>query len=784
MNQLWFSNPAIKWEDALPIGNGRLGAMIFGGIDKERLQLNDITLWSGKPQSDIDREDAYIYLPLVRQLINEKQYAKAQNLINEHFTNKGGGFDAAYSSSYQTLGDLTVERRILGEITSYIRFLDIDNAVAGVKFTCNDIIYTTEYFSSATDDVIICRFTASKQGTINLRFSLSRENAEEVYILGSDTVLMKGRASCKVDDMIYETEAKAVAEGGIITASGTYVSVSDADSLTIYIAAGTDYISDPSKGYKTCDPHSKICKTVELAITKSFNNARLSHITEYKSFYERLSLEIDGLSNCDLPTDLRLIRYNQGEEDIGLVILFYQFGRYLLISSSRPSNPLPANLQGLWADGLDTPWHGDYHTNINVQMNYWPAGQTNLSDCNIPLVNLIKTLVKPGRKTAKAYYDAEGWTVYTITNVWGWTSPGWESAWAQFPCAGAWMCQHLFEHYAYTQDIEYLNDIYPVLKENCIFNMSILVEDDDSTLITNPSTSPENNFKDNDGNQGWVCKGNSVDRQIIFDNFDRMINVCEILDKDRGFKEKLIELKDRIKKPQIGKAGQLLEWYGDWDLNAPEPQHRHVSHMFALHPGTQITPENTPELAQACKKSLEMRGDSGTGWSKAWKINFWARLHDGNHAYKLLREQLNYVNNTDYNYTNGGGVYSNLFDAHPPFQIDGNFGATAGITEMFLQSHIMDEYGVYIINLLPALPDLFKNGGIKGIAARGNFIVNIDWQNNSLFSAEIISKSGGICKVRAHKNVAVLSNGKPVSIEKADDIICFTTEKNNVYTLI
>jgi alpha-L-fucosidase 2 len=498
---------------------------------------------------------------------------------------------------------------------------------------------------------------------------------------------------------------------------------------------------------------------------------------------DRMS-NFDGLSNNDLPTDLRLLRYKQGEEDMGLISLFYQFGRYLLISSSRPANPLPANLQGLWADGLETPWHGDYHTNINVQMNYWPAGQTNLIDCNIPLVNLIKTLVAPGRKTAKSYYNADGWTVYTITNAWGWTSPGWESAWAQFPCAGAWMCQHLFEHYAYTRDLNYLNEIYPILKENCLFNISLLVEDDDGSLITSPSTSPENSFRDNDGKEGWLCKGNAMDRQIIFDNFSRMINVCEILNKDNEFKEKLKILKDRIKKPEIGKAGQLMEWYGDWDLNAPEPQHRHISHMFALHPGAQISPDTTPELAEACKKSLEMRGDSGTGWSKAWKINFWARLHDGNHAYKLLRELLNPVNNKGYNYSNGGGVYSNLFDAHPPFQIDGNFGATAGITEMLLQSHIMDSDGIYIINLLPALPDLFVNGNVKGLAARGNYTVNIIWQNHSLSSAEIKSNCGGICKIKAHKDVSVLSDGNPVSYKKTDDVICFETIKNKIYKII
>ncbi len=743
MNILSYKSPARAWEEALPLGNGRLGAMVYGGVNSERIQLNEISLWSGEPYPNADKMRAYEHLPRLRKLIDNREYSKAQSLLDKEFTNNGGGFDGAYSGSYQTLGELFFEihparSKPYGD---YSRELDIENAVCGVKYSMDSVTYTREAFVSAPYGVLSLKFTASKKSSLNITVTAKRKHCEINEAAGNQLHFC-GNADGDINHMRFDARLVAVNYGGFVTCDGGALTVSGADSVVFFFAAGTDYILDQSNNFKGADPAQGVSDRLASAVIAGYEAVKSSHIKDYRSLYERNELFFDGedLSHLDIPSRLR--RLEKGKADPGLIELFYQFGRYLLICSSRPDNILPANLQGLWCKDYEAPWHCDYHTNINVQMNYWPAGPANLADCTRPLASLIMALIENGKKTAKAYYNSEGWTLYTITNPWLWTSPGWGGGWSQYPLGGAWMCRHLYEYYAYTQDIELLREFYPAIKENCIFNLNLLVEDTDGTLITNPSTSPENNFKDG-RRKGWVCKGNAMDIEMLYDNFSYVIDICNILGCDYDLRDRLINLRGRLRPLKIGSAGQLCEWYGDWDLNAPEIHHRHCSHMYGVHPGSMISLTETPLLAEGAKKSLEIRGDDGTGWSLAWKVNFWARLGDGNRAYKLLKRQLRVVKTKGYNYSNGGGVYPNLFDAHPPFQIDGNFGAAAGITEMLLQSHLKTNDGNFIIDILPALPDELAGGRAAGLAARGGFELDIEWENKSLVWASIESIKGG-----------------------------------------
>ncbi len=555
---LWYGQPAQTWEQALPVGNGRLGAMIFGGVDQERLQLNDITVWSGGPEPRADSPDAYTHLPEIRAAIRARDHRKADQLSQQWMTCQTG-----YDPSYQTLGDLQFDFTLPeGAVTDYARWLDIGKAVSGVEFTLNGDTYRREVFSSAPAGVLVLHLTCSRKHALSFTLNLSRIVSAHTTTLGNDTLVMVGNTNQgdSKGNLDYEVQAKVSAPGGTVTASGGQITVQGATEATVLLAAGTSYLLDYARDYRGPNPHPAVEKTLAQAGRMSYAALKQQHIADYQSYFDRVHLDLGHSDMLSLPTNARLAQYGDGKADPAFAMLFYQFGRYLLISSSRPDNPLPSNSQGIWGDGLDLPWKCDYKSNINFQMNYWPVETANLSACHLPMIRTIEDLVAPGQKTAKAYYNAPGWFYAYTTNAWGWTAPGGGLPWGVWTGASGWACQHLWEHYAFTRDKAYLRQVYPTMKGAAEFYLSAMIPDADGFLVTSPSTSPENQFRDDDGVTGYVSEGAAVEREIIWDLWTNVIQASQTLNEDAAFRAELEAARAKIRPLQIGKAGQLEEW--------------------------------------------------------------------------------------------------------------------------------------------------------------------------------------------------------------------------------
>ncbi|KLT67405.1 glycoside hydrolase N-terminal domain-containing protein [Pedobacter sp. BMA] len=762
-SKLWYKKPASKWTEALPIGNGRLGAMIFGVPGEELIQLNEATFWSGGPVRQSARASAPQALANTRKaLFEEEDYVKANKLIR--------GIQGPYTQSFLPLADLKIKQDIGSNgYSAYERSLSVERSIAAVSFQANGVSYKRELIASFPDQSIVIHFTASKPGSISLHSSLSSQVQYVVSGDGTSGLLLKAKAPAQVDPnyvkynkepvkyldstgcggMRAAVRIKAIIKGGKSGTDTTGLSITNADEVTLYITAATSF-----NGYDKCpdqegkDELALSQKALSAASAKGWNGIYQRHYADYSQYFKRVNLELGSSSEAQgkLPTDERLLQFSTGAKDPEFETLFYQYGRYLLISSSRAGG-VAANLQGIWNNLMRAPWSSNYTININTQMNYWPAAISNLEEMEYPLFDLIKELSVTGSKTAKDYYNMKGWVAHHNTDIWALSNPvgdygKGDPKWANWYMGAPWLCRHLYEHYRFTKDEQFLKNAYPVMKGAAEFLIDFLVENKQGQLVTAPSFSPENDYFDGKGHEANTSVATTMDMSIIRDHFRNCLEAAEALHIDPAFQAVLKQKLAKLYPLKTGSKGNLQEWSQDWE--DVDPHHRHVSHLYGLHPGREISPLLDPQFAEAAKKTLELRGDAGTGWSLAWKINFWARLLDGDHAYQLIRDLMR-----DLSVSKGGGLYPNLFDAHPPFQIDGNFGAVSGMTEMLLQSHL-DK-----IQLLPALPAAWANGSVKGLKARGNYTIDIAWQKGVLSTATIKANLNGPCTLLTKMKVAV-----------------------------
>ncbi len=778
--RLWYEQPAAQWEETLPLGNGRIGIMPDGQVAEETLVLNDITLWSGGVE-DPNNPDAAQYLPEIQRLLFEGRNDEAQALVYKTFvckgvgSGRGRGADVPYGS-FELLGNLRLKYNYAteAEYSGYYRELNLDDATSVTSFELDGTNYRREYFTSFTDDVAVISLTADKKGKISLSVGIDRPRAFET-IVTDNMLVMKGQLNNGTDGkgMRYVAKVKPILKGGTLTSGDGSLIIENADEVMLFVSMGTDY---RRPGFE-----EDINQFLKNAEGKKFGPLKKSHAAEYQSYFNRVRLNLSRNPEREiLPTDRRLVAFAGDPNDNGMVDLYFQYGRYLLISSAY-AQVLPPNLQGLWANTVQTPWNGDYHLNINVQMNHWPAEITNLPELHKPLIELTKTLEKPGTETARVFYKANGWVAHMMTNVWGFTAPGEHPSWGATNTGGAWLMAHLWEHYDYNRDTDYLREIYPLLKGAAHFFLDMLVTDPNTGwLVTAPTTSPENAFyMPGTETRVNICMGSTMDNQLVRELFGNTMKAAALLNTDAEFSAKLAEASAKLPPNQIGSDGRLMEWLEEYV--EVEPRHRHVSHLYGLHPGNEITPELTPELAEAAKKALYARGDGGTGWSRAWKINFWARLHDGNHAFILVKNLLEPAYDTGFNMTNKGGTYPNLFCAHPPFQIDGNFGGTAGIAEMFIQSH------AGFINFIPALPDQFADGSFTGLRVRGEGIVAAEWQNKQLKKASLRAEKEGRFIVKLPEYAAgfkATAGGKNIEPQVLNNMLTLTLQKGEELVLV
>ncbi len=774
---LWYNKPAKDWNEALPIGNGRLGAMIFGRAEEELIQLNEETLWTGGPVDPNPNPEAPKYLQPVRNALFADSIGTAVKLLRK--------MQGPNTQMYQPLGDLIIRQQLPGTVENYRRELDINTAMASTRFTVNGVHYAREMFSSAPDQVMLLRLSASEKGALNFSIRNHHDLAFQSLVNDRGELVLKGKARITSDErrnpkpivfqdeqscrgMRFEWRVKVISNDGTLS-TDSLLNIRNASDVILLISAATSFNGiDKCPDKEGKDESAEVERYITAAMQKSFNQLRANHIKDYQNYFNRVSFSISDKPVPELPVDERLKQYKAGQADLHLEELYFQLGRYLLISSSRPGG-FPANLQGIWNNLLRPSWRSNYTTNINLQMNYWPAEMTNLSELTEPLIEHIKRLAKNGTATARNYYNMNGWVVHHNSDLWAQTNPvgegGGDPKWANWALGSPWLSQHLYEHYRFTSDKNYLRDVaYPLMKSAADFCLDWLVEKD-GRLVTAPSTSPENVYIHPKGYKGAVTIASAMDMEIIWDLFTNLIEASKVLGTDKEYAAMLEKKRSMLSPLKIGHKGNLVEWYDDWEDE--DPQHRHVSHLFALHPGREISPLIDAKYADAARKTLEVRGDEGTGWSKAWKINFWARLLDGDHAYKVYQELLK------------NSTLNNLFDTHPPFQIDGNFGATSGIGEMLLQSHLKQ------VQLLPALPAAWQKGHVKGLVARGAFEVEMFWNNGRLSKAFISSKAGNRVTLQTSQKITV-KGAKAVSQLKrlnkqAYYLTSFNTEKGKTY---